>query len=271
MRQSRRTRARRRWAAMGGLVVLVLAAVAVGVVWSDQSAAADAGVADPERTAVTATVRADPDAPTLPATPARSAEADVATTSTTATAREVDETAAVQATAAQATAAPATAAPATAASTTAAQAITAQAAVAQSKSVTLKVYFVKGEKLVPATRQVAWTKAVGSAALEQLLAGPTKADKAKGMTSAVPAGVKLRGLNIKNGVATVDLTGTFGTGGGSASMHLRLGQIVYTLTEFPTVDAVSLRIDGKVVKTLGGEGLVLSGPLSRTGWARLIG
>lgn len=251
MRQSRRTRARRRWAAMGGLVVLVLAAVAVGVVWSDQSAAADAGVADPERTAVTATVRADPDAPTLPATPARSAEADVATTSTTATAREVDETAAVQA--------------------TAAQAITAQAAVAQSKSVTLKVYFVKGEKLVPATRQVAWTKAVGSAALEQLLAGPTKADKAKGMTSAVPAGVKLRGLNIKNGVATVDLTGTFGTGGGSASMHLRLGQIVYTLTEFPTVDAVSLRIDGKVVKTLGGEGLVLSGPLSRTGWARLIG
>lgn len=251
MRQSRRTRARRRWAAMGGLVVLVLAAVAVGVVWSDQSAAADAGVADPGRTAVTATVRADPDAPTLPATPARSAEADVATTSTTATAREVDETAAVQA--------------------TAAQAITAQAAVAQSKSVTLKVYFVKGEKLVPATRQVAWTKAVGSAALEQLLAGPTKADKAKGMTSAVPAGVKLRGLNIKNGVATVDLTGTFGTGGGSASMHLRLGQIVYTLTEFPTVDAVSLRLDGKVVKTLGGEGLVLSGPLSRTGWARLIG
>ncbi len=54
-------------------------------------------------------------------------------------------------------------------------------------------------------------------------------------------------------------------------MYLRLGQIVYTLTQFPTVDRVQFRLEGKALTTLGGEGLMIRQPLTRAGWAKLIG
>lgn len=134
-----------------------------------------------------------------------------------------------------------------------------------------KVYFVKDEKLVGQKRTVSYTPAVGRAAVTALLAGPTQAEKNQGLATAVPANVKINSLNIKNKVAIIDLSSQFASGGGSLSMYLRLGQLVYTLTEFPTVDRVELKLDGKTVKALGGEGLLLNGPLSRADWAKLIG
>jgi spore germination protein GerM len=133
-----------------------------------------------------------------------------------------------------------------------------------------KVYFVKQDKLTAYSRTIPFTPTVGKAAVQSLLAGPASADKAQGAGTAVPTGVKINSLTIKDRVAIVDLSGTFGSGGGSQSMYLRLGQVVYTLTEFPTVDRVQLKMDGKTVTTLGGEGLLIERPLSRADWAQII-
>jgi len=135
---------------------------------------------------------------------------------------------------------------------------------------TFKVYFVQGERLVATQRQVPATQAIGAAAVTNLLKGPAGAEVAQGMASAIPAGVRLNGLSIKGGVATVDLSKSFASGGGSLSMYLRLGQLVYTLTEFPTVGKVQLKLDGQAVTSLGGEGLLIGGPLSRTDWVALM-
>jgi hypothetical protein len=94
--------------------------------------------------------------------------------------------------------------------------------------------------------------------MEALLAGPPV-----GLTTAIPDGTRLLGLSIADGVATVDLSGEFGSGGGSASVLARLAQVVYTLTQFPSVESVSFRLDGKPVSTLGGEGVVLDRPQTR--------
>jgi germination protein M len=101
--------------------------------------------------------------------------------------------------------------------------------------------------------------------MNALLDGPTADERgaSPAISSTVPAGTELLGLSIKDGVATVDLSGEFESGGGSASCLGRLGQVVYTLTQFRSVDSVALRVDGRPVSVFGCEGIVLDGPVGR--------
>ncbi len=115
--------------------------------------------------------------------------------------------------------------------------------------------------LVPVTRTVPSTLAVATAAVRALLAGP--APDERGLVTMIPAGSKLLGIAIDGSVATVDVTGTFESGGGSASMLGRLAQLVYTATQFPTVDALRLRLDGQPVQSIGGEGVIVGTGLGR--------
>jgi germination protein M len=121
-----------------------------------------------------------------------------------------------------------------------------------------KAYFLRDEKVAVAESQVQRSDGVARAALEALLAGPPV-----GLGTAIPDGTRLLGLSISDGVATVDLSGEFGSGGGSASMLARLAQVVYTLTQFPSVEGVSFELDGVPAETLGGEGVVLDHPQTR--------
>jgi spore germination protein GerM len=126
---------------------------------------------------------------------------------------------------------------------------------------TLRVYFVRGETLAVAHRTVAATAPPARAALDALLAGPETADG--GMTTAVPTGTKALGVSIGGGIATVDLTRTFESGGGSLSMFNRIAQVVYTMTQFPTVQRVAFRLGGQAVESIGGEGIIVDPPTSR--------
>jgi hypothetical protein len=110
-------------------------------------------------------------------------------------------------------------------------------------------------RLVPVTRTVPSTLAVATAAVRELLAGP--APNERGLLTMIPAGTQLLGISIGGSVAAVDLTGAFESGGGSMSMFGRLAQLVYTVTQFPTVDTVRLRLDGQPVESIGGEGVIV--------------
>lgn len=129
---------------------------------------------------------------------------------------------------------------------------------------TVRVYLTRGEYLGVASRQVPETPAIARAAMEALLAGPTDAERGWGLGSEVPAGTRLLGLTIDGGTARVDLSGDFESGGGTLSMTMRLAQVVYTLTQFPTVERVVLLMDGEVVDVFGGEGIMLDEPQVRS-------
>src|SRR5262249_4613620 len=126
----------------------------------------------------------------------------------------------------------------------------------------LRVYLPPDGRVAPAGREVTQTQAVASAALRALIEGPTAEEGRAGLTSSIPAGTQLRGLSIAGGVATVDLSHEFESGGGSPSLTTRVAQVVYTLTQFPSVDRVAFRIDGAAVRAIGGRGVVVDPPVS---------
>ena len=141
----------------------------------------------------------------------------------------------------------------------------------------VRAYFVLGsftgnEGLVPVLREVPETRAVAAAAMRELLHGPEGAELEgrPAMYSAIPEGTRLLGIEIDGSTATVDLSGAFASGGGSAGMLARLGQVVYTLTQFSTVDKVRFQLDGEPVTTFGAEGIVLDGAVNRADFRELL-
>jgi spore germination protein GerM len=134
----------------------------------------------------------------------------------------------------------------------------------------LQVWFTRDDGLVSVQRTHDPTPLVATSAITSLLEGPTASERVLGYASAVPPGTKLHGIAIHNGVATVDLTSEFQDGAGSRSMQMRLGQVVYTLTQFPTVQKVRFRLDGAPVNVFSSEGIVLDHPVGRSDYSDLL-
>lgn len=124
----------------------------------------------------------------------------------------------------------------------------------QAPTIAVAVYFARDEHIATGGRLVEGP-AVARAAMEALLTGPNELERDLGMGSEIPAGTRLLGIDIANGLATVDLSGEFESGGGSLSMTTRVAQVVYTLTQYETVDRVTIRLAGKEVDAIGGEGV----------------
>jgi germination protein M len=138
------------------------------------------------------------------------------------------------------------------------------------ETITIRAYFFLGSfvdnaGLVPVLREIPKTQAVGAAAMAELLDGPNDAELGArpAMYTTIPDGTRYLGLHIDAGVATVNLSKEFEAGGGSASVLGRLAQVVYTLTQFPTVKAVRFELDGEAVTVFSGEGVVLDKPVGR--------
>lgn len=133
------------------------------------------------------------------------------------------------------------------------------------------VYFLRGENLLSVHRSVRVTGgAVATATMTSLLAGPTSGERGAGITTTIPAGTTLNGIDISNGTATVDLSKAYESGGGSLSMSARLAQVTYTMTQFPTVQRVTFKLDGKPVTVFSGEGIILDHPTTRAQYYELL-
>lgn len=101
------------------------------------------------------------------------------------------------------------------------------------KTTEVRVYWLRDGKVWPARRDIDTANGLLNGAVAQLLVGPTDQEKsALGAKTAIPESLTKAVIATSAGVATVKLPGELS--------KAALAQLVYTLTQFPTVDSVSL-------------------------------
>jgi lipoprotein-anchoring transpeptidase ErfK/SrfK len=124
-------------------------------------------------------------------------------------------------------------------------------------SPTVQVWFLQGEQLAAVQRP----GSTAADAVTALLAGPTAAERAQGFRTYVPAGTKLNGVTIVNGVARVDLSLPFVLGQDAQSLDARLAQLVHTVSGVEGATSVQLLVNGGTVYGMF-PGIVTSQPIT---------
>jgi hypothetical protein len=123
---------------------------------------------------------------------------------------------------------------------------------APAQTMTYELWFNHDGALFVTHRTEPFTPAVGTRALEALLDGPTSAERAADLGTTINAGTRLNGLTIDDGVATVDLDGTFVSEETPAIAVGSLSQIVFTLTQFDRIEGVVFEVEGTPLTNFGG-------------------
>ena len=101
-------------------------------------------------------------------------------------------------------------------------------------------------KVFAAKRNIPKTTAVGKAAIEELLKGPTSSEKTEGYFTSINNGVSLESLSIKDGTAYADFDENLERSvGGSCRVLAIRTQIIETLKQFPTVKNVVISINNR--------------------------
>jgi hypothetical protein len=129
------------------------------------------------------------------------------------------------------------------------------------------VYFVSGRHLEPATVKL---QPVLDSLEEALLVVLFQGPQAQGLSSEIPDGSRLNGVQVDGGLATIDVSGDFERAAPPRSQALRIAQVVYTLTEPETgIGGVRFQIDGVPQEAIGGEQLgTIPGPVTRGDYER---
>ena len=120
------------------------------------------------------------------------------------------------------------------------------------KTTTFQVFFPNSRMgsttecrdVFPVARTVAETSAVGRVAMQELLKGPTAAERRQGYFSSLPSGVELLSLVIGNNEAHADFSGELNRVGGACRVISIRAQIEETLRQFPSVGQVTISVEG---------------------------
>lgn len=118
-----------------------------------------------------------------------------------------------------------------------------------------------GQFLKPVKRPLAPGKDRLTQAVTLLLSGPNNIELSNGVYSEIPDAARLISVTTSEDKVTINLSNSFGVGGGSDSTYARMRQLIKTVLA-NTDKPVYLQLDGKTADVIGGEGITVTQPLS---------
>lgn len=98
-------------------------------------------------------------------------------------------------------------------------------------------------------------------AISLLVLGPKQSEKAGGVYSEIPTGTSILNIEDRANVVIIDLSRKFEFGGGTDSVYKRIYQLIKTAKR-NTDKPVYLYIEGKQADVIGGDGVMISQPLT---------
>lgn len=100
--------------------------------------------------------------------------------------------------------------------------------------------------------------------IQALLKGPTSAELSNGLISMIPKGTTLLSAWVTNSIAYLNFSENFQFNSlGADGLRAQVKQVIWVATEFPTVKAVQILIEGKTQEYLGGDNVEIGKPLTR--------
>lgn len=100
--------------------------------------------------------------------------------------------------------------------------------------------------------------------IRTLLSGPTSDELDSGLLNLIPAGTELISAHVTDGVAYLNFNESFRFNPmGAEGTVAQLQQIIYSSTEYPTVNRVQFLIEGERFDYVGGDGIYIGEPLGR--------
>jgi immunoglobulin-like protein involved in spore germination/sporulation and spore germination protein len=105
------------------------------------------------------------------------------------------------------------------------------------RKVTLEIWFLQHGQLFVTRRTESFSPRVAQLALDSLLEGPAEIELRARVRTAIPSGTTGSITDLSNRVATVELSDPF-YNASVPTIRLRQAQVVYTLTQYPTIRRV---------------------------------
>ncbi len=134
----------------------------------------------------------------------------------------------------------------------------------------VNIYFIgkneNNEEVYKAVKRVYNKEIDGSQirfAVNALIKGPKKEERAKGVYTEIPSDSEVINISELSDKVVVNLNSAYVTGGGTDSLYKRLYQLIKTV-KLNSKLPVYLFIDGQRADVVGGEGIMLSQPLSNS-------
>jgi germination protein M len=136
-----------------------------------------------------------------------------------------------------------------------------------------KIYFIKvtDDGLIyprDVQREITFTDSPLTETINSLLSGPSSAELNQDLINLIPKGTVLLSAAVREGVAYLNFNENFKFNTMGVEGHLaQLKQIVFTSTEFSTVEKVQFLVEGERIDFLSGEGVYIGKPLDRSSFS----
>ena len=135
-------------------------------------------------------------------------------------------------------------------------------------STRLSIYLIGPDGRLVARVRPDLTNAV-AAAVQDLVAGPTDAETAAGLTSALPGGTRLQHVRVAGDTALLDFNESLASSSGKEQL-LAFAQIVLTAVAVKGISKVEISVAGQPVNAPEPDGTLAQGPVNGLVYASLL-